>query len=179
MFASSSRRISSLTQPCDTCGADGENKCLLERVLEEGETSRSRIATYLVKALRRAAGGVASVQLVLDRLQPQENAPAGRTGAVAHEDEQQGDTETVMPEGPSGKVADALLEVVRKAPGGQLPAARVCALLYQKCADAKAVVKEHGGIKGFVSVPRLQGLVHFVADQVLCVCVLWRCIERC
>ena len=114
------------------------------------------------------------MQLVLDRLQPQENAPAGRTGAVATsscEDEQQGGNEMAMPEGPSDKVAEALLEVVRKAPGGQLPAARLCALLYQKCADAKAVVKEHGGIKGFVSAPRLQGLVHFVADQV--------CVQVC
>ena len=94
-----------------------------------------------------------------------------REWSGAKEREWSGDTE-------SG-VAGTLLNIVRQAPDGQISAAQLCSALYQKCASAKVIIHDYGGLKHFVASPVLKEAVEFQADEVLlstmCLCA-WSAI---
>ena len=75
-------------------------------------------------------------------------------------------SEGSLPSAAEAGVAEALVAMVQRAPGGQVPASQLCSELYQKCPDARALVQKHDGLKGFVATPVLEGKVKFVADQV-------------
>ena len=63
-------------------------------------------------------------------------------------------------------MADTLLALVEEAPDGQVPAAHLCSRLYHRCPEAKAVIKKHRGLKGFIAALPLENKVKFVPDQV-------------
>ena len=65
------------------------------------------------------------------------------------------------------QVAEVLLHLVRKSPGGQMSAASLCSTVYKQCAGAKCViVDKYHGLKGFVSSSVLNRHVGFVPDEV-------------
>jgi len=61
--------------------------------------------------------------------------------------------------------ADALLGLVRNAPGGQVAAAGLCSRLYKACPGVKAVIARHGGLKRFISSPLLAHAAQYVLDR--------------
>ena len=64
-------------------------------------------------------------------------------------------------------VACTLLDIVQQAPNEQISAAQLCSALYQKCASAKVVIHDYGGLKHFVASPVLKEVVEFHANEVL------------
>jgi len=65
------------------------------------------------------------------------------------------------------RVVDALLKIVRQAPGGQISGASLCATLYKEYAVAKdVIVQEYKGLKNFLASSMLKDEVAYVSDQV-------------
>ena len=62
-------------------------------------------------------------------------------------------------------VADTLHSLVLNAPDGQMATSKLCQVLYTLCADAKSVVKGHGGLKSFTETKLLEHAVEFVPDK--------------
>ena len=62
-------------------------------------------------------------------------------------------------------VADTLHSLVLNAPDGQMATSKLCQVLYTLCADAKSVVKGHGGLKSFTETKLLEHVVEFVPDK--------------
>jgi len=75
------------------------------------------------------------------------------------------------------RVAGTLLDIVRQAPDEQISAAQLCSALYQKCASAKVVIHDYGGLKHFVASPVLKEAVEFHADEVLLSNMCLFCVE--
>jgi hypothetical protein len=62
---------------------------------------------------------------------------------------------------------DALLNIVRQAPDGQISGASLCAALYKEYAFAKdVIVQEYKGLKNFLASSMLKDEVEFLSDQV-------------
>jgi len=140
----------------------GAASFLLVQILEKeggnkNSCSSTKVSSYLENILRPAADE-SSVQRVLARLRPSmQQAQARRQSDAPAQQE---------PQGAAAEVANALLALVEAAPDGQVAAAQLCSSLYRKSPDARAVVQQHKGLKGFLGTALLRGKVEFIADQV-------------